>query len=187
MMKHKTAGGVSAWRELLLAALIGMAGAWSLLFLYFWMLFINQIHYLVENSPIPAEISAVTLALGALILPGAAWFSRDFFPKLRLLNRALFPLLVPVPALLLWPESYFCLLLPVLAGGIAFYRLGAAFPPENYRRWRRLPPRCGVVLAGLGFAAAVWWYFGIRPLPNEPSSFLYLFDSWNIPKKQNRL
>ena len=43
MMKHKTAGGVSAWRELLLAALIGMAGAWSLLFLYFWMLFINQI------------------------------------------------------------------------------------------------------------------------------------------------
>ena len=105
MMKHKTAGGVSAWRELLLAALIGMAGAWSLLFLYFWMLFINQIHYLVENSPIPAEISAVTLALGALILPGAAWFSRDFFPKLRLLNRALFPLLVPVPALLLWPES----------------------------------------------------------------------------------
>lgn len=72
MMKHKTAGGVSAWRELLLAALIGMAGAWSLLFLYFWMLFINQIHYLVENSPIPAEISAVTLALGALILPGAA-------------------------------------------------------------------------------------------------------------------
>ena len=99
MMKHKTAGGVSAWRELLLAALIGMAGAWSLLFLYFWMLFINQIHYLVENSPIPAEISAVTLALGALILPGAAWFSRDFFPKLRLLNRALFPLLLPVPAL----------------------------------------------------------------------------------------
>lgn len=176
MMKHKTAGGVSAGRELLLAALIGMAGAWSLLFLYFWMLFINQIHYLVENSPIPAEISAVTLALGALILPGAAWFSRDFFPKLRLLNRALFPLLVPVPALLLWPESYFCLLLPVLAGGIAFYRLGAAFPPENYRRWHRLPPRCGVVLAGLGFAAAVWWYFGIQCRAYD--RFFLFFSDW---------
>lgn len=174
MIKAKNPNDFPTWCQLPLSASIGMAGVWSLIFLYFRVPFVNQIHYWVGYLPIPPEIYAITLIPGALLLPAAAYFSQNFLPTLRLLNKTLFPLLIPIPVLLLFPDSYFSLLLPILASGIAFYRLGTALSPDNRRT--NLLPRYGTILAILGFAAAVWYHYQIQC--SAYGKFYLFFSDW---------
>ncbi len=177
MGKIKANRHFSDWLvELPLAILIGMAGAWSLFSLYFWQLSIDQIHYIVSNYPIPGDIAIMVAVPGAVVILAVPGLRRDFIQFLRRLNRALFPLLIPVPFLMLFPSNYFCLLMPILAWGISAYRLGVTFQPRILRYLRRLSPSWGFLVAIIGFLGTVYWHWYIQN--SAYNRFFLFYNDW---------
>lgn len=159
--RPESAAPTSPAIQLPVAAAIGGVAAQALWDLVFAVVAVDPVHYAVFSREIAPPLPAAVL--GMLLVPLAAALrfgdERPYAEKLAAFNRAAWPVLLLLPALVWFPRTYWTMLLTLLAGSVAVFRAAPAVDWRSGPLRGRLSPRTGWLLILLLFAAGTAWGF----------------------------
>ena len=159
--------------EPIITLLISCSGIFSIAYLLCLNQPIDLIHYRLTGLSLPDSPLMWYLlpTTGVLLLIFMTCQPGKFQNKLASFNQMLSPLLIPLPVILLAPNSYWTTLLLIAAVGVAGYRAGTNFTAELLVKWRQMqnsskpcfkyhavPQKLSYCLFSNRFAAEFWNY-----------------------------
>jgi hypothetical protein len=147
--------------QLPVAAAIGGVAAQALWDLVFAVVAVDPVHYAVFSREIAPPLPAPVFGMVLVLLAAALRFGgeRPYAEKLAAFNRAAWPVLLLLPALVWFPCTYWTMLLTLLAGSVAVFRIALNVDWRGGPLRGRLSPRTGRWSILLLFAAGTAWGF----------------------------